>query len=116
MTDEEWIERRAKEIDPFGIVEKRRQLRESFIANAKYCWMRGKTKWICSEYHLIPKIGISVDRKPNYNASLYEAYGLSEFSINFSFCFLRFNQEWSFTYSKLHPYDMWKSTGKYDHL
>jgi hypothetical protein len=103
MTDQEWLDRRAKEIDPCEIAEKKRKLRESFIANAKYRWVRGKTKWICSEYYIIPQIGLSVDRKPNYNASLYEMYGLSEFSIGFSFCFLRFKQEWSFTYSKMHP-------------
>ena len=110
MTDQEWIDRRAKEINPDEIAEKKRKLREDFIANAKYYWTRGKTKWYCTEYNLIPNIGVSVGERCNYKAQLYEMYGLREFTIKIYLCFLRFKQEWSFTRSKLHP-DMRKSIG-----
>ena len=110
MTDQEWLEKRAKEIDPCEIAEKKRQLREDFIANAKYYWIRGKSKWIGNDYHLIPNIGLSIGTGPNYNARLYDMYGLQELIIKISLCFLKFKQEWSFKISKLHP-DMRKSIG-----
>jgi hypothetical protein len=110
MTDQEWLDRRAKEINPDEIAEKKRLLRKDFIDNAKYYCTRGKSKWISNDYHLIPNIGLSVGTYCNYNARLYYMYGLQELIIKISLCFLKFKQEWSFKISKLHP-DMRKSIG-----
>ena len=115
MTDEEWIEKRAKEINPDEIAEKKRMLRKDFIANAKYYWIRGKSKWIGNDYHLIPNIGLSIGTGANYKARLYEMYGLEEVTIKILICFLKFKQEWSFTYGKQHP-EVMKIIRKYGML
>ena len=103
MTDQEWIDRRAKEITPCEVTKNRRLRQKDFLTNSKNYWIRGSGAWLSNDYHLIPNIGLAVGRYPNHKARLYWIYGLKQTTIRVSVCFLKIKREWTFTYVRLHP-------------
>jgi hypothetical protein len=103
MTTKQWIDRRAKDLQPSEIEEQKRLRVQDFAANSRNYWIRGSGARFRNEYSLIPNIGLAVGRSCNYKARLYGVYGLKQTTIRVSVCFLKIDREWTFTYARLHP-------------